>query len=167
MSKKASSITSTNSDSNALNGFKKRQCHLICKWLPFSSFHHQFLESCHKYLRFCDLCKELAFGSPDALRQNQDFIQLVRAQNVLPPVPGERLLQKGFIARARPCAPYAEREDRAERDDREAGHVLIRSSKYYIELWNALYSLRQKSSTRTSRSTSTNGQPVSQRALAN
>src|SRR6516165_162870 len=44
MSKKASSITSTNSDSNALNGFKKRQCHLICKWLPFSSFHHQFLE---------------------------------------------------------------------------------------------------------------------------
>src|SRR6516164_9177774 len=91
MSKKASSITSTNSDSNALNGFKKRQCHLICKWLPFSSFHHQFLESCHKYLRFCDLCKELAFGSPDALRQNQDFIQLVRAQNVLPPVPGERL----------------------------------------------------------------------------
>src|SRR6516225_11986652 len=89
MSKQASSITSTNSDSNALNGFKKRQCHLICKWLPFSSFHHQFLESFHKYLRFCDLCKELAFGSPDALRQNQDFIQLVRAQNVLPPVPGE------------------------------------------------------------------------------
>ena len=94
MSKQASSITSTNSDSNALNGFKKRQCHLICKWLPFSSFHHQFLESFHKYLRFCDLCKELAFGSPDALRQNQDFIQLVRAQNVLPPVPGEPDLPK-------------------------------------------------------------------------
>jgi hypothetical protein len=47
------------------------------------------LASDHKNLRFCDLCKELAFGSPDALRQNQDFIQLVRAQNVLPPVPGE------------------------------------------------------------------------------
>ena len=46
--------------------------------------------SFHKYLRFCDLCKELAFGSPDALRQNQDFIQLARAQHVLPPVPGER-----------------------------------------------------------------------------
>jgi hypothetical protein len=35
-----------------------------------------------------------------------------------------------------------------------------------MELWNALYSLRQKSSTRTSRSTSTNGQPVSQQPLA-
>src|SRR6516165_4919735 len=47
MSKKASSITSRNSDSNALNGLKKRQNHLICNWLPLSSFHHQFLES-HK-----------------------------------------------------------------------------------------------------------------------
>src|SRR5215469_5776699 len=45
MSKKASSITSRNSDSNALNGLKKRQSHLICNWLPLSSFHHQFLES--------------------------------------------------------------------------------------------------------------------------
>jgi len=50
-------------------------------WIRLASF--------HKYLRLCDLCKELAFGSPDALRQNQDFIQLVRAQHVLPPVPGE------------------------------------------------------------------------------
>src|SRR6516164_5777645 len=45
MSKKASSITSRNSDSNALNGLKKRPSHLICNWLPLSSFHHQFLES--------------------------------------------------------------------------------------------------------------------------
>src|SRR6516162_3117582 len=44
MSKKASSITSRNSASNALNGLKKRQSHLICNWLPLSSFHHQFLE---------------------------------------------------------------------------------------------------------------------------
>ena len=43
MSKKASSITSRNSDSNALNGLEKRQSHLICNWLPLSSFHHQFL----------------------------------------------------------------------------------------------------------------------------
>ena len=55
----------------------------------------QTLASFHKYLRLCDLCKELAFGSPDALRQNQDFIQLVRAQHVLPPVPGERVSEKG------------------------------------------------------------------------
>src|SRR5215471_10741787 len=46
MSKKASSITSRNSDSNALNGLKKRQSHLICNWLLLSSFHHQFLERC-------------------------------------------------------------------------------------------------------------------------
>src|SRR5438132_7803229 len=45
MSKKASSITSRNSDSNALNGLKKRQSHLICNWLPLNSFHHQFLGS--------------------------------------------------------------------------------------------------------------------------
>src|SRR6516162_10190437 len=50
------------------------------------------LASVHKYLRFCDLCKELAFGTPESLRPNQDFIQLVRAQHVLPPVPGERNL---------------------------------------------------------------------------
>jgi hypothetical protein len=43
---------------------------------------------------------------------------------------------------------------------------MIRSSKYYLKLWNALYSLRQKSSTSTSRSTSTNGQPVSQQPRA-
>jgi hypothetical protein len=48
------------------------------------------LASFHKNLRFCDLCKELAFGTPESLRPNQDFIQLVRAQHVLPPVPGEK-----------------------------------------------------------------------------
>ena len=45
------------------------------------------LASFHKNLRFCDLCKELAFGTPESLRPNQDFIQLVPAQHVLPPVP--------------------------------------------------------------------------------
>ena len=105
---KGISITSRNSDSNALNGFKKRQTHLICNWLPLSSFHHQFLESIRKYLRFGDLCKELAFGTPESLRPNQDFIQLVRAQHVLPPVPGELnpfLCQKEATGARRSAGP--------------------------------------------------------------
>src|SRR5215468_2992708 len=61
MSKKASSITSRNSDSNALNGLKKRQSHLICNWLPLSSFHHQFLESTSLGLRH--LLRERNFAS--------------------------------------------------------------------------------------------------------
>ena len=47
------------------------------------------LTSFHKYLRFCDLCKELAFLALQRKRCSRDFIQLVRAQHVLPPVPGE------------------------------------------------------------------------------
>src|SRR5215469_5971341 len=47
------------------------------------------LTSFHKNLRFCDLCKELAFGAPEVVRPNRDFIQLVCAQHVVPPVPGE------------------------------------------------------------------------------
>ena len=37
-------------------------------------------------------------------------------------------------------AGYAAQTLEQERDDREAGHVLIPSSKYSMELWNALYS---------------------------
>jgi hypothetical protein len=48
------------------------------------------LASIHKCLRPCDLCKELAFGAPDVVGPNRDFTQLVRAQHVVPPVPGER-----------------------------------------------------------------------------
>jgi len=66
------------------------------------------LASVHKYLRFCDLCKELAFGTPESLRPNQDFIQLVRAQHVLPPVPGELnpfLCQKEATGARRSAGP--------------------------------------------------------------
>src|SRR5262245_44235071 len=30
--------------------------------LQINGFYHQFLESVHKYMRFCDLCKELSFS---------------------------------------------------------------------------------------------------------
>src|ERR1700751_3496178 len=49
----------------------------------------QFLESVYKCLRLCDLCKELAFGAPAQKGEVAIFIQLVRAQPVVPPVPGE------------------------------------------------------------------------------
>ena len=58
----------------------------------FSVLCRQFLESVHKYLRLCDLCKELAFGAQRAGVKSH-FIQLVRVQRVMPPVPGEREFQ--------------------------------------------------------------------------
>src|ERR1700751_1155695 len=48
-----------------------------------------FLASVHKSLRLCDLCKELAFGAAAQKGEVAIFIQLVRAQPVVPPVPGE------------------------------------------------------------------------------
>jgi hypothetical protein len=48
------------------------------------------LASVYKCLRLCDLCKELAFGAPAQKGEVAIFIQLVRAQPVVPPVPGER-----------------------------------------------------------------------------
>src|SRR5215471_10183485 len=80
MSKKASSITSRNSDSNALNGLKKRQSHLICNWLPLSSFHHQFLErGCCESGYQCLLAKghRSKSVSPDreAVRDNSPGLQ--------------------------------------------------------------------------------------------
>jgi len=47
------------------------------------------LASVHKYLRFCDLCKQLVFGAQCARLVKSLFIQLVRVQHVVPPVPGE------------------------------------------------------------------------------
>ena len=48
-----------------------------------------FLASVHKCLRFCDLCEELAFGTSTRKSVKLLFIQLVRVQRVVPPVPGE------------------------------------------------------------------------------
>src|SRR4029077_18088574 len=56
----------------------------------FSVLCRQFLESVHKCLRICDLCKELAFGAQHSASQSRDFRQLVCVQRVMPPVPGER-----------------------------------------------------------------------------
>jgi hypothetical protein len=39
--------------------FGSKTGHLLCK-------SDRWLASVHKYLRFCDLCKELAFGTPRA-----------------------------------------------------------------------------------------------------
>src|SRR5215469_5269762 len=77
MSKKASSITSRNSDSNALNGLKKRQSHLICNWLPLSSFHHQFLDRDARFrpfpesssVQYCDFAR-LQTASPPNNKTN-------------------------------------------------------------------------------------------------
>jgi len=49
------------------------------------------LASVHKYLRSCDLSKELALGTKPAERQSRDFIQLVCVQSLMPPVPEKHL----------------------------------------------------------------------------
>jgi hypothetical protein len=57
--------------------------------LGYFSFEERVLASVYKCLRLCDLCKELAFGAPAQKGEVAIFIQLVRAQPVVPPVPGE------------------------------------------------------------------------------
>jgi hypothetical protein len=75
----------------------------------------------------------------------------------------ERPSVKGFFLRERfgrqgiHLAGYTAQTLEQEQNDREAGHALIPSSKYYME---RSVLLTAESSTRRSRSTSTKGQPI-------
>ena len=48
-----------------------------------------FLASVHKCLRICDLLQGIGVWDSNAQRVKSQFIQLVRVQRVVPPVPGE------------------------------------------------------------------------------